>query len=394
MRLELTPQQQSARLAFRRFAREEIAPHADRFDREERIPPEVFRRLGEEGYLGSFLSPEWGGRGIDMVTYGLLHEELGQACSNVRTILTVHDMFSVAVQRWGKAEQKEKWLPKLATGAVIAAFAISEPNVGSDPKRVEATAARREDGSFVLNGRKKWITFGQVADVFLVLVQFEGKPTTFIVERDSPGLTITPTTGMLGLRACMLAELDFEDCVIPAENLLGGIGFGILSAVSTALSLGRYTIAWGSVAIAQACLDASMSYASVRRQGGALLKDHQLIRQMLTDMVTNVRAARLLCLQSGYYKDVGDPKEVGEAFIVKYFASTIAMKAALDAVQIHGANGCTRDYPVERHFRDAKLMEIIEGSTQIQQITIASIGHQEYTQQQLEAQAVPAEAAA
>ena len=388
MRLELTEQQQNDRADFRRFAREEIAPHADRFDREEYIPSEIFKKLAEKGYLGSILSKEWGGKGLDMITYGLLHEELGKACSNVRTILTVHDMFSIAVQRWGNAVQKERWLPKCARGEVVAAFAISEPNVGSDPKRVEATAVKTESGSFVLNGKKKWITFGQIAGVFLVLVQYQGKPTTFIVERDRPGLSINPQFGLVGLRACMLAELTFEDCEIPAENLLGGIGFGILSAVSTALSLGRYTVAWGSVAIAQACLEASMSYASTRKQGGALLKDHQLIRQMLTEMVVNTKAARLLCFQAGYYKDTGDPREVGEAFTIKYFSSRIAMKAALDAVQIHGANGCCRDYPVERHFRDAKLMEIIEGSTQIQQITIASIGHQEYMQQQLEEQAL------
>lgn len=388
MKLELTPQQNSHQLAFRRFAKEEIAPHADQIDREEFIPPDIFTKLAERGYLGSIIPTEWGGNGLDMITYGLLHEELGQACSNVRTILTVHDMFSIAVLRWGKAAQREKWLPQLARGEIVAAFAITEPNVGSDPKRVEATAVKTSSGSFVLNGQKKWTTFGQIASVFLVLVQYEGKPTTFIVERDNPGLTISPTYGMLGLRGCMLAELSFVDCEIPAENLLGGIGFGLLSAVSTALSLGRYTVAWGSVAIAQACLNSSMSYASTRRQGGALLKDHQLIRQMLTNMVTNVKAARLLCFQAGYFKDVGDPREVGEAFTVKYFASRIAVKAALDAVQIHGANGCCREYPVERYLRDAKLMEIIEGSTQIQQITIASIGHQEYTRQCLEEQSL------
>jgi len=380
MKLEFTPQQLSDRASFRRFAAREIAPFADRFDRDELVSPDVIRKVAERGYLASMLPVEWGGRGFDMVTYGLLHEAIGQACSSVRSLLTVHDMLAMVLFRWGNAGQREKWLPRLARGEVIGAFGVSEPNVGSDPKSVETTAVKTPDGSFILDGKKKWITFGQIADVFMVLAQCQGKPTTFLVERTRPGFSARPIQGMFGTRGSMLAELSFDGCEIPAENLIGRVGFGILSAISTALGLGRYSVAWGSVGIAQACLDACMSYTNTRRQGGVLLKEHQLIQQMLSEMVTNVKAARLLCCQAGYSKDANDPQEVAETFTAKYFASRAATRAALDAVQIHGAHGCSMESPVQRYLRDAKIMEIIEGSTQIQQITIASFGQQDHAQ--------------
>jgi alkylation response protein AidB-like acyl-CoA dehydrogenase len=176
---------------------------------------------------------------------------------------------------------------------------------------------------------------------------------------------------MLGVRASMLAELHFDGCRIPADRLVGRVGFGVSHVGFSALDLGRYSVAWGCVGIAQACLDASMCYTRRRTQFGAYLKEHQLIRRMITDMITNVKAARLLCFQAGHLRDAGDPRAVIETLIAKYFASTAATRAADDTVQIHGGNGCSSDYPVQRYFRDAKIMEIIEGSTQIQQLTIA-----------------------
>lgn len=375
MNLELTPGQRAARAGFRAFAAEEIAPHADRWDREEAIPAELIGKLRERGYLGSNVAREHGGLGRDMITYGLLTEEIARGCSSVRSLLTVHDMVAHAIQRWGSREQKERYLPRMAKGEILGALALSEPNAGSDAKSVE-TAAREDGDAWVLNGRKKWTTFGQIAGLFLVLAQADGKPTAFLVERES--LTMRPLRGIVGTRASMLAELFLEDCRVPKGQLLGRPGFGVSHVIAAALEQGRYSVAWGSVGIAQACLDASRAYAAERRQFGAPLADHQLIRAMLTDMIVDVRAARLLCLRAGYLRDAGDPGSFMETMAAKYFASRAATRAASDAVQIHGANGMTEDYPVARYLRDSRVMEIIEGSTQIQQITIPLFDFQEF----------------
>jgi len=376
LQLELTPEQRAARADFRAFVAAEIVPHADRWDREQAVPMALVDKLRERGWLGSLIPPGFGGAGRDMITYGLLTEEIGKGCSSVRSLLTVHDMAAWAVQRWGNKAQKERFLPPMARGERLGALALSEPNAGSDAKSVETTATLDGD-AYVLDGRKKWTTFGQIAHLFLVLAQCEGKPTTFLLERETPGLTITPILGMTGTRASMLAELRIDGCRIPKENLLGRVGFGLSHVLAAGLEQGRYSVAWGSVGIGQACLEASQLYASERRQGGVAIGEHQLIRAMLSDMITNVRAARLLCLRAGYLRDRSDPGAFMETMVAKYFASTTATKAAADAVQIHGANGCHEDYPVGRYLRDSRVMEIIEGSTQIQQITISRFDFQE-----------------
>jgi glutaryl-CoA dehydrogenase (non-decarboxylating) len=377
VKLELTPEQRAARAEFRAFAAESIVPHAGRWDREEAIPMELVDKLRGRRYLGSNVSPEHGGVGRDMITYGLLTEEIARGCSSVRSLLTVHDMVAHAIQRWGSREQKERYLPRMAKGEILGALALSEPNAGSDAKSVETTAAE-DGGGWVLNGRKKWTTFGQIAGLFLVLAQADGKPTAFLVERESPGFTVQPLKGIVGTRASMLAELFLEDCRVPKGQLLGRPGFGVSHVIAAALEQGRYSVAWGSVGIAQACLDACRTYAAGRRQFGAPLADHQLIRAMLTEMIVDVRAARLLCLRAGYLRDTGDPGSFMETMAAKYFASRVATRAANDAVQIHGANGMTEEYPVFRYLRDSKVTEIIEGSTQIQQITIPLFDFQEF----------------
>jgi len=376
MDIELTSQQKEAWAAFRLFAQKEIALRAGEFDREEKLPAELIRTIAARKFLGGTLPEAWGGAGMDMITYGLLNQEVGAACSSTRSLITVHDMVAHAILKWGSENHKMKWLSRLASGETIAAFAVSEPNVGSDLKSVETTATSSA-GAYRLDGVKRWITFGQIADLFLVLASCEGKPTAFLVERDRPGLSTTPIAGLLGVRASMAAEVKFDDCVVPEENLIGRKGFGLLSVIPTALGLGRYSVAWGCVGIIDSCVRASVEYADSRRQFGAYLKEHQLIQQMLTEMTVNLKAARLLCCQAGCLKDAGDEREVMETFIAKYFASRAAMGAASDAVQIHGANGCGAEFPVQRFFRDAKIMEIIEGSNQIQQILIAGYSYQE-----------------
>lgn len=382
MEIKLTQQQKAAQASFRRFATTEIAPYAEIADREERLPQEVLQKIIEHGYLGAILPQEWGGREMDPITFGLLHEEIGRVCSSVRSLMTVHDMVALAILKWGNEEQRNALLPGLANGKLIAAFAVSEPNVGSDAKNIE-TSAERSNGSYILNGTKKWITAGQIADVYLVLARSEGVPTTFLVERDRPGVSVRPVSGLLGVRASMTAEVSFRQCAVPPKNLIGRPGFGLMSVALTALGLGRYSVAWGSVGIAQACLDACIRYAGHRRQFGSLLKEYQLIQEMITEMAVNLKAARLLCYQAGCLKKSGDQREIMETFVAKYFASRSAMRAASDAVQIHGANGCSSEYPVQRYLRDAKIMEIIEGSNQIQQILISDYSFQEYEQRKM-----------
>jgi len=377
VKLELTAEQRAARAEFRSFVAAEIAPHAGRWDREEAIPPHVIDRLRERRYLGSNVSPEFGGAGRDMIAYGLLTEEIAKGCSSVRSLLTVHDMVAHAIQRWGSRGQKERYLPPLARGEILGALALSEPNAGSDAKGIETTAVDGGDG-WVLDGRKKWTTFGQIAGLLLVFAQVEGKAAAFLVERETPGISVRPLKGILGTRASMLAEIELRACRVPRESLLGRVGFGISHIAAAALEHGRYSVAWGSVGIAQACLDACRAYTAERRQFGVPLADHQLIRRLLTDMIVDVRAARLLCLRAGSLRDSGDPGAFMETMAAKYFASRLAVRAANDAVQIHGANGCSDDYPVGRYLRDAKVMEIIEGSTQIQQITLPLFEFQEF----------------
>ncbi len=377
MNLELTREQRAARDEFRAFVAAEIAPHADRWDREAATPAALIDRLRERGYLGSNVAREWGGAGRDMITYGLLTEEIARGCSSVRSLLTVHDMVAHAIQRWGSQAQKERYLPAMARGEILGALALSEPEAGSDAKSVQTNATDAGD-AWVLDGRKKWTTYGQIAGLFLVLAQIDGKPTAFLVERETPGVTVRPLPGITGTRASMLAEIFLEGVRVPKENLLGRPGFGLSHIIFTALEHGRYSVAWGGVGLGQACLDAARTYAAGRRQFGVPIADHQLIRRMLTDMIVEVRAARLLCLRAGWLRDAGDPGASGEIMVAKYYASTMATRAANDAVQIHGANGCSEEFPVGRYLRDSRVLEIIEGSTQIQQITIPLFELQEF----------------
>ncbi|MDB9527426.1 acyl-CoA dehydrogenase family protein [Oscillatoria sp. CS-180] len=381
MTIDLTDQQQSAQAKFRTFVAETVSPYASQWDREESTSPNAIAALAQQGYLGATLPTLYGGQAMDALTFGLLNEEIGRVCSSLRSLLTVHCMVSQALLRWGSRDQKEYWLPRLATGDTIAAFGLSEPNVGSDAQAVETTAVAVGD-RIVLNGHKRWITYGQVADLLLVFAQWQGQMSAFLVERSCPNLSIQPMSGLLGVRASMLAELRFEDCVIPQANLVCRQGLGLSHVASTALDWGRYSVAWGCVGIAQACLDACLLYTSQRQQFGHYLKEHQLIQQMITNMLVNVRAARALCYQAAKLRVAGDSRSIMETSIAKYFASTAASQIANDAVQIHGGNGCSGDYPVERYFRDAKIMEIIEGSTQIQQMTLAAYGYQDSVAQQ------------
>jgi alkylation response protein AidB-like acyl-CoA dehydrogenase len=377
MKLHLTSEQLSSQTGFAEFVDREVVPYADEFHRTQELPPALIHRVGELGYLGLTLPVASGGGGRDMMTLGLLAEELGRGCSSLRSLLTVHTMVAHAILRWGTAAQKQAWLPALCSGKLLGAFALTEPNVGSDSKSIETTATKAADG-YVLRGIKQWITFGQLADLFLVFTQCEGRPAAFLVERHRPGLTTTPIADLLGTRASMVARVQLADCVVPAENLIGRLGFGISHIGASALDLGRYTVAWGCVGIAQACLLASLGYTQSRKQFGVALRDHQLVRQLVTDMMTDVAAARLMCSHAGRLRDLRDEESLEATAMAKYHASCVAARAANSAVQLHGANGCSASYSVGRYYCDAKIMEIIEGSSQIQQNTIAEYGYQSY----------------
>ena len=374
--MELTPEQQRLRTAFREFADAHIVPHANAWDQAEAMPAEMVRQLAAVGYLGAVLPVDRGGAGFNMVEFGLLNEELGRGCSSIRSLLTVHSMVALAISRWGREEKKSQWLEKLGQGKAIGAFALTEPEAGSDARQIMTQAVASGD-DFLLTGHKKWITFAQMADLFLVFAKSVRGPCAFLLERNTPGLVISPMHGMLGTRASMMAELRLEECRVRKQDMIGAAGFGLSHVASSALDCGRYSVAWGSVGIAQACLEACVRYAGRRKQFGALLRDHQLVQRMIAQMVVEVKAARLLCHHAGQLKDAGDPASMIETSIAKYFACTTAAKIARDAVQIHGANGCSSEYPVERFYRDAKIMEIIEGSNEIQEITIAQSACQE-----------------
>ncbi|MDN0197609.1 acyl-CoA dehydrogenase family protein [Streptomyces sp. S.PNR 29] len=365
----LTPQQGEKRRSFRSYVERALMPHAHRFDTEQAISREVVSSLAGQGYIGASVPEALGGRGLAPVDYGLLSEELGRACQSIRNFVAVQDMVVHSIEKWGTAPQKERWLPSIIAGETVAAFALTEPHVGSDAAAVE-TIAIEADKEYVLNGTKKWISFAQLADLFLVFAQLDGRHTAFLLERDTEGLRVEPIDGLLGLRGSMLGRLRLEDCRVPAENLVGGPGLGLAFVASSALDLGRYSTAWGSVGLSQACLDACVEYCGRRTQYGTEIKNHQLVQRMLADMITDITAARLLCHHAGVSKDKADMNAANHTLMAKYRASTVAVRVASDAVQIHGAQGIGAESSVQRHYRDAKVMEIIEGTTQIQQTLI------------------------
>ncbi len=377
MIVELNEAQQVIQAEARKFVNERVAPFADEFDRNEKLPDDLIRELGQRGYLGAMVPAEYGGAGMDALSWGLLCEEIGRGSASLVSLLTVHSMVIHALVKWGSDAQRNKWLPLLASGESIGAFGLTEPEVGSDAASSQTEAVAAGDG-YVVNGKKRWISCGQIADVFLIFAHVDGKSSAFLLERGTPGFSTEPIDGMLGFRAAMLAELHMDDCRLPAENLVGRIGFGFSHVGGAALDQGRYCVGWGSLGLLEGCVNACLEYTGKRKQFGAFIKSHQLIQEMIAEMIVQTKAARLMCHHAAALKDRGDPSLILETSIAKYFTSRVAVKAALDAVQIHGANGCCDEYPVARYLRDAKILEIIEGSNQMQQIIISKYGYQEY----------------
>jgi alkylation response protein AidB-like acyl-CoA dehydrogenase len=355
----------------RAFAEGWVAPGAAQRDRDERIDGDTLRAMTEAGLWAGTIPAEHGGFGLDSLTVGEVHAEIGRFCSSVRALLTVHQMVGWAIDRWGSAEQRSCWLPHLATGEVRGAFCLTEPGGGAAMARVASTARRETDG-WVLDGHKMWITGGLTADLLLVFARTENGVLPFLVPTGSEGISRTPITGMLGGRAGMLAGIDLSAVKVGQDSVLGPQGFAEGAVMTHALDLGRYTVAWGCVGMIQACLDACAEHANRRLPSGRTLGRNQLIGAKIADMVGALRASRLLCEDAGRLKDRGDQETILATWVAKYFASRAAVGVSTDAVQIMGAQGCGPDSLTARFYRDAKVMEIIEGSNEIQQLTISA----------------------
>lgn len=359
----------------RRFADERILPVAEEFDRAGRVPEEFLRSVSEAGLWAPFLPEAYGGAGIDFVELARVHEEIGRGCSSIRSLLTVHTMLAWTVNRWGTDAQREQWLPQLASGELLGAVAITEPEAGSDTANLAATATRTDAG-WRLEATKKWITGGQRADVFLVYAQTGSGLGAFLVPRTAAGVEVEPIDEILGTRASMLATVRLRGVEVGADALVGPGSFLSGMVLTGMLDIGRLSVGAGSLGILRGCLDACAAYTARREVGGVRLRELQLVRAKISDMVTDASAAALLLERAARLKDAGDPETIMATWIAKYFASTAAARHASAAVQIHGANGCGPDYPVARFYRDAKVMEIIEGSNEVQQLTIAAHAYQ------------------
>jgi butyryl-CoA dehydrogenase len=375
MDFELTPEQLRIQQQARKFAEQEVAPIAREADEKGVFPLHLVKRMGELGFLAGPIEPEYGGSNMDYVSYALLCEELGRIDSSVRGFLTVHtSLVSLCIRDWGTEKQKRRYLPLLATGEWIGCYALTEPNAGSDVASMESTA-REEGDYYILNGEKIWITNGTSAHIAIVFasrdhtVRHKGI-CAFLLENNTPGFHREPMPGKeLGHRASEHVHITLKDCRVHKSALLGTPGEGFKVAMS-ALDRGRLGVAAGALGIAQACLDACIAFATQRRQFGQRIADFQMIQATLADMSADIEAARLLVYRAAWVKDKGLPATKATS-IAKLFATEAAMKAASEAVLMHGNRGYSNEYPVERYYRDIKGLQIYEGTSQIQRIIIA-----------------------
>jgi alkylation response protein AidB-like acyl-CoA dehydrogenase len=378
MKIDLDARQARIVATAAEFARDVLRPRARANDETGVFPRDALRQMGALGLLGATLPLKYGGLELDPLAYGMLVEAVEQGDSAASRLLTVHvALVAEALLRYGSDEQLDRWMPAIARGETLCAFGLTEPEHGSDAAGIQ-TAYTVHGDEFCLNGRKKWISFSGIADLILIVARKAETVSTFLVRRDTPGLTITPMRGLMAGRACHISELALQDVRVSRDALLGGEGQGFTYVVNTALDHGRYSIAWSGVGLAQAALNAMVAYAKRREQFGSRLSKFELIRAMIADAVTNVYAARSLCLRAAQTRKAGSPEAVTESLIAKQFAAGIALRVACDAVQVHGGNGCCNEYPVERFMREAKILEIIEGTTQIQQLMISLHGLRQY----------------
>jgi alkylation response protein AidB-like acyl-CoA dehydrogenase len=375
MQFELTEDQRAIRDMVREFAAKEIAPVAAKHDREHSFPMATTRRMGELGLLGITVPQEYGGPGADYVSFALVAEELARADASHSVIFGANASLSVGpIMAFGTEAQKQKWLPGLASGKLLGCYALTEPESGSDAGSLR-TAARREGDHYVIDGAKQFITNGGVADACILFARTDPKSTdargvsAFIVDAKSKGFKVGRNEQKLGLNASYTNQLFFEGLEVPAENRLGKEGEGFKVAMAT-LDTGRIMCAAGSTGIARAAFEDSLAYSKERKQFGKPIATNQAIQWKLADMDVNIEAGRNLYLKAAWLKD-RKQDFTHAASRAKVFCSEMAMKATIDGVQIHGGNGYTKDYAVERYMRDIKIFEIFEGTNEIQRVVIA-----------------------
>jgi len=374
MDIRFTEEQNLIRKTVREFAETEVAPLAAKIDREDWWPAPLVPRLQELGLFGMTVKAEHGGAGVDTLSYNIAIEELARVSGSLSLSMAAHNGLGTShIYNQGSPEQIAKYIPDLATGRKIGAWALTEPGAGSDAAGLQTTAVRDGDG-WRLAGQKQFITNGHVAQTFTIMAKTDPAKgargiTAFIADKSAKGLRLGKHEDKLGMRGSYTSQIYLEDLWIPDEDVLGGLGNGFTGTMKT-LDAGRIAIGSLALGLAQGALDASLAYAKERKQFGKPIADNQAIQWMLADMATQIDAARLLLARAATRKDQGLPFSV-EASMGKLYASEVAMWATTKAIQVHGGNGYTQDYPVERMFRDAKLCEIGEGSSEVQRMIIA-----------------------
>jgi len=374
MNFNLTEEQKLFQKVIREFCNKELKPIASRIDQEEYFPFELYKKMGQMGIMGMTVPQEYGGAGIDKVSYMIALEEISRYCGSTGLTVEAHNTLGCGyIYEHGSKEQRKKYLPNFTTGKNFAALAITEPNAGSDVAGLQTTAVLDKD-EWIINGAKQFITSGDIAGITIVMAKTDKDKgakgiSAILVEKDTKGFKVGQLEDKLGLRGSRTAELIFEDCRVPKENLLGEENKGFYGVMDT-LDRGRTAVGAMSVGIARGALEDSLEYANQRQQFGRNIGTFQAIRFMLADMATEVDAARLLVHRAAFLED-NKLSYSKEAAMAKLFASEIAMRTTNKAIQIFGGYGYTRDYPVERYFRDVKLCQIGEGTSEIQRIVIS-----------------------
>jgi butyryl-CoA dehydrogenase len=373
MDFELTDEQHLVRQTARAFSDNEIVERARENDRNEHFDTDLVRKIADQGYLGAIVPREYGGAGLDYLTYSLVVEEIGRGCSAMRTVISVQtSLVCSSLLRWGTEEQKHQWLPKLCSGEWLGCFGLTEPDTGSDAAN-QKTRARRTESGWVINGAKMWISLGNHAKLALIFAQTDPEKgnrglACFLVDTDQPGFQPQPIHHKMGLRGSDTAAIGLDDVEVGADAMLGEAGDGFKVAMS-ALDSGRYSVAAGCVGICQGCVDASVRYSKEREQFGRPIASFQLVQAMIADMVVDTEASRMLVWRAGFLKDTGKPSTT-ETSMAKLYATEAAVRSANTAIQVHGGSGYVDDYPVERYFRDVRVTTLYEGTSQIQKLII------------------------
>ena len=374
MDFELTDEQQLIRSTAREFTDREIVPVAGENSANHHFDLDLVRKIADQGYLGAIVPREYGGAGLDYVTYAIICEEIGRGCSAMRTVISVQtSLVCSTILKWGTEEQKSRYLPLLCSGEWLGCFGLTEPGTGSGAANQQTRAIQQEDGSWKINGAKMWISLGNNAKLALIFAQTDPELAhrglaCFLVETDQPGFQPSEITGKMGLWASDTAEIALDDVIAGPDSMLGEIGDGFKVAMS-ALDSGRYSVAAGCVGLCQAALEESIAYAQERTQFDRPIAGFQLVQSMIADMVVRTEAARLLVYRAGSVKDAGKPSTL-ETSIAKYNATEAAVWCCDKAIQVHGGAGYSTDHPVERFYRDARVTTIYEGTSQIQQLII------------------------